>query len=783
MTASGALPHAPEASWRWPLDLAAYDRSPTLTAKEAAALSAVTKHKGGQGHEGGAGGRWPAGTQAALARLLIPLHDAFVVLSCGKSESTIAQRRPTAIRAFVIAMDRIHSPYWAWSDANWSDVLKPDLRQFNESIGLGWSPTSKPGSGTRTRVATIGYLLGLVNDPRPLCEFNRFELAECVFGRTAVASAIERINSVTLQLGYSGKSTRAAERATCELLLLNRRPALEDLSGDLISLAYDVALPGADNLALVSRSLARLGVIDAPIAKKRSGPARNQVGADDVVSPEWTSWCDRWFSLSTLQPTTKDSYYRVVLMVGRWLAESHPDITRPDQWDATMATAIVGAVCHWTVGQYASSADLRKKKHANLGKPLRPRSIGGYLAAIRAFFIDFHDAELIPIRFSPQRYFSTPRSVLRKIRPNPRVIDKGIWAKLVWAGQHLEEADLPSVRYPLEMVRAVAAVWLFTALRSDEIARLVKGCIEWPATPIHDTDTGKVIETDAVCYLQVPINKTTGEFKKPVAPYVGKMIDSWQAVRPIQSPSLDTKSASMVDYLFCIRGKNISSAYINNVLIPLLARKAGFDPSDHRGPITSHRARATIATYLGNSENPMTLIQLMKWLGHANPDSTRNYVQADVSKMAVKVAEGSFFQQNLASIPVIIDTEAIRDGSAAGGVPWKYFDLGHGLCKLSEWSSCRHRMACAKCDYFEPKDSMRIQLLEANGNLNKMLEFVSLGDDERRLVEQGLTINHELLARLQEEPTPSGQTPTELHQTSNTIEVTGTLHMVSGEPG
>lgn len=783
MTAASPRPLESTPAWQWPLDLAAYDRTPTLTDAEVTALRLVAERTGGRGQEGGSGGRWPTGAHASMSRLLNPLHDAFTVLSGSKSESTIAQRRPTVIRAFVLAMDRLHAPYWAWTDENWNDVLKADLRQFNESIGLGWSPTSKSGSGTRTRVALMGYLLGLVNDPRPLCEFNRRELAEYVFGRPAVAAAIERINSVTLQLGYSSKSTLAAERAICELLLINRRPGLEDLSDALVASVYDAASPGAGKTALVSRSLARLGVIDAPIAKKRTGPACNHVNADDAISAEWVSWCDRWYALSTLQPVTKNAYYMVLLMVARWLSENHQNITRPDQWGATLATEFVAAVCHWTVGQYASSTALRKTAHANLGKPLRPRSINGYLAAIRTFFIDIHSAELIPIQFSPQRYFSTPRSVRRKIKPNPRVIDKGIWAKLVWAGQHLEEADLPSVRYPLEMVRAVAAVWLFTALRSDEIARLVKGCVEWQATPIHDTDTGKVIETDAVCYLQVPVNKTTGEFKKPVAPYVGKMIDAWQAVRPNQPASLDAKSASMVDYLFSVRGKNISKAYINNVLIPLLAKKAGFDPSDHRGPITSHRARATIATYLGNSENSMTLIQLMKWLGHANPDSTRNYVQADVSKMAVKVAEGSFFQQNLASIPVIIDTDAIRDGSAAGGAPWKYFDLGHGLCKLSEWSSCRHRMACAKCDYFEPKDSMRIQLLEANGNLNKMLEFVALGEDERQLVEQGLTINQELLSRLQKEPTPSGQTPIELRQSVETVRVTGTVHMVSGAPG
>jgi len=91
----------------------------------------------------------------------------------------------------------------------------------------------------------------------------------------------------------------------------------------------------------------------------------------------------------------------------------------------------------------------------------------------------------------------------------------------------------------------------------------------------------------------------------------------------------------------------------------------------------------------------MSLWQLMRWLGHRTEETTRHYVDADIPKVAVKVAEGSFLQQNLASIPVLIDN-AVVSGSASWGHPWKFFDLGHGYCTLPEWAACRHRMACAK---------------------------------------------------------------------------------------
>ena len=47
-----------------------------------------------------------------------------------------------------------------------------------------------------------------------------------------------------------------------------------------------------------------------------------------------------------------------------------------------------------------------------------------------------------------------------------------------------------------------------------------------------------------------------------------------------------------------------------------------------------------------------------------------------------------------------------------------------------------------------------MQLQEANGNLTRMLEFIALGEKERKLVEQGIALNQSLLSRLTDEPTP-----------------------------
>ena len=117
----------------------------------------------------------------------------------------------------------------------------------------------------------------------------------------------------------------------------------------------------------------------------------------------------------------------------------------------------------------------------------------------------------------------------------------------------------------------------------------------------------KKVNKEQVCYLHIPANKTLPAFKKPVAPYLGKMIAAWELLRPPQALALDRKGAEKVAYLFLLRDQRMGKVYINNVLFPLLAAKANVPPLDHRGRVTSHRARATIATFLGNCENPMNL--------------------------------------------------------------------------------------------------------------------------------------------------------------------------------
>jgi hypothetical protein len=86
---------------------------------------------------------------------------------------------------------------------------------------------------------------------------------------------------------------------------------------------------------------------------------------------------------------------------------------------------------------------------------------------------------------------------------------------------------------------------------------------------------------------------------------------------------LDSKTGAMVDYLFVHRGRRIASDYLNRALIPILCAKAGVPLADARGRITSHPARATIASQLFNAKEPLTLIELqaLAWARLARVDA------------------------------------------------------------------------------------------------------------------------------------------------------------------
>jgi integrase len=729
-------------AWVWPVDPARYDRAPVLRPAERAALADIEGRRARRPHSG----PWPDHVHVALGRLLCPLDD--VLAHTGATGKT----RLMALGPLLGMMHESQRPFWAWTRTEWLTMLRRD------------------DGPIRHHLLAASYLLCDLDDLHAAFPvFKTYAYANKVFGRAWVDAAVARVQAVLLSWGYSqrGETAGCVTRALPALLLASRSPHVEAIT-DVAAARVSQRPMRTDmrrSVAATCRALVMLGVpLAAPSPPGTAPAAQHAPAAGSGVPEEWLDWCRRWWALSTLQK--RDTIYYILLMAGRWLAATRPDLADPRAWDRPAAAAYVAAVDRVTVGQWADPASYVQRKE-NCGRPLAARTKECYVRAMGTFFRDGQEHLGVPRRFDPRRAFAVPPGVRALIGPDPRVIADDVWGKLFAAGLNLTEEDIPArpaaprgyQRHPLGMVQALAVVWLCAGLRSDEVRRLAVGCVRWQREEVAVPGTAAVLPEGAVSILHVPANKYKSAFHKPVDRIVGEAIAAWEALRPAQLPFRDRKTGQAVHYLFAWRGRRLGEQYLNHVLIPLLCRKAGVPRRDARGKITSHRARSTIANQLFNAKEPMTLFELKAWLGHASLETTQHYVTVSPTRLAKSFADADYFRRNIRMVDVLIDQEAVIRGAAAGGAPWLYYDLGHGYCTYDYFEQCPHRLACARCSFYLPKGSMQAHLLEGQANLRRMLQEIPLRDEERAAVEEGVMAHQHLLARLAATPTPDGGPP------------------------
>jgi integrase len=587
-----------------------------------------------------------------------------------------------------------------------------------------------------------------------------------LFGRTVIESLTSQVYAEMRKIGYTQPPYGLAQ-ALHTAFLMERDPRLEAVSGETLEKIADAGPTllrrGA---ARLSRVLSGMGLLDGTIdnyavARAARRERETEYRATDDVPGEWAAWAKRWQQTATGSDSSREKLYFGVLKFARWLAKNHPGAAGPGLVTRDILIEYVAAVDRMKVGEWSNPVGNAAR---TIGKPLTATSKAALLKMIRRFFADLQEWEWVEKRFKPHRILAVPKPIASLIGPSPRVVADDIWAKIVWAGLNLSEADsLPrregsrprsSPFYPIELVRAVAHLWLFAGLRSDEIHRLGVGCIRWQS---EIGDPGSPL-----CLLDVPTCKTATAFTKPVDALVGRSVNLWEKVRHAHPSMLDAKTGRMVHFLFVHRGRRVAKHYINETLIPLICAKAGVPREDARGPITCHRARATIATQLYNAKEPLSLFELKEWLGHADVRATQHYAALTPTKLTSAFRRAGYLERNLRSISVLLDGKAVREGLAALGEPWRYYDLGHGFCCYDFFDQCPHRMACVKCSFYGPKESARIQALEASGNLSRMLQEIPLRDEERAAVEDGAEAMAKLASGLRDTPAPDGQTPAEI---------------------
>lgn len=492
--------------------------------------------------------------------------------------------------------------YTSWDEATWAEI-------------------SNSAGTIRLHVVALGHLLGGHHRLHHTAGVNMLRrLADLVFGPTATEPALHEIEQILTSWQTSPHLlTWQVKNAVLDALLSAGSSHLEDITDGLVRQLvndYDKAdglKSRRRGLIKISRVLADKGILPGPLHanEDKAGPRSDMLS---TVPPEWAEWALRWRKLSTHEPGTIRTMFSVILIGGRWAAEKHPDVISPDQWTRDMAAEYIADTMQATVGQWAG----HNRNRSRFGQPISAAGRAMRIDSIRGFFCDLIEWEWIKPRFDPRRVMSMPLSLRAQMGPNPRIIDDASWAKLMAAGLTLNADDLKrygssrareagwkATYYPVEMVRAMVGVWLFGGCRVDEIRRLELDCVTWDEGT--DDTTG---EPFTICLLHIPQNKTSRPFNKPVDPVVGQLIDAWKLIRPPQPDLIDRKTGQKRQHLFCHRGQLVGKDYLNKNILPALCRKSGVPQTDSRGALTSHRARATIATQLLNASEPLTLNDL-----------------------------------------------------------------------------------------------------------------------------------------------------------------------------
>lgn len=716
-------------TWQWPLNISQYDRQSELTSHE---IQLIHSKYTGQLRESG----WLKAAHQAMPRLIKPLLDALAALKMSNNA------RHEAVGFILTHMAQTGMSYWGISSEMWLEV-------FHRNYQHQW-PTHKLDP-QRQAIATL-YMLEQFTAFHHLEHYAVTDLAVRVFGREYFEAALHLVTKSVRQQGYRYRNSKTNFRSVlAHTLLANHHPSPLRLPLSLPETLYEqIDSPHhREMLTILMSALPHLSTVPNAL------PATE---TPDTVSPEWARWCERWYDTSTLTEQARDSNYYSLLSVGRWLASDYPEITSPEQWTRELATQFVRLVEAMTIGRWSRSTT----RPDILGKPLKSWSKISLLGAVRRFFLDCQDWDWIAVHLDPKRSLAAPQSIQSQVAPAPRPIDRTVWAKLIQAALNLTETDVPhnpihlTTGYPLPMIQAVAITWLFCGLRANELRRLRIGCIRWQTNPAEGE------QATSHCYLEVPAHKTGGPFLKVVDPLVGHMIFGWEQARPACPPMLDKKTGERVHFLFAYQNHSLGEAYLNDRLIPLLCHKAGVKAIDSNGPITSHRGRSTMASQLYDAEQPLSLLEIQAWLGHQSPETTRCYVQITATRQAQAYSNAQYFRRNIRLIDVLIDQDAIRSGATAKGEPWRYYDLGHGYCTYSFFDQCPHRMACAHCAFYRPKDTSVASLLEAKANLQRLMQEMPLKDEELAAVEDGLEALERLHKMLQDIPTPAGPTPRQI---------------------
>ena len=737
-----------EAVGNWPFQPPSFDKSFTLTPLEKIALATWKAHdKTGRGSNA-----FKKETRQRLNRLIQPIEAVLLHQGVPKGGEF---RVMSCVSLLLHEMHRRQTSLWAWDDTAWIETVGKTLREFKSLDHVTLGSAVKSAARDRQLLLACAYLLckipiyQLVDGHQPLIS------AQCMFGRAAVEKAMQ---TLTAESNRIGRTSWMVSVATCSALLANRCPDFEKLTLPVLEKLYEKKSSGIRlkrsyiTLSAILRNLEVLpNCLPTPWKGNRSGVT---TGMADALPADWARLIQAWYENSEESDDVRNYMKLVVAKAARWAAEKYPGASSPHQWTRGTARAYVGAVSRMKVGQWQHPKFKAMRKQ---GEPLRASYQARLLAGLRMFFRDCHEWKWFPIFFNPDRCLATPRSISARQGPNPRPINYAQWTKLCEAGLSLTEEDFPianpalvkqgappRICYPLDMNRAMALVWLHTGMRCNEIHRLRIGCIQ----PEQPEGIESSSSTPAICFLTVPVGKNGFGYSKPVSEVVGNAVETWERSRPSVPKHRDDKTAEAVDFLFVWRGKRVSYNYLNNTIIPVLCRKAGIPLEDALGKITSHRARHTLATHLGNAPTPMSASDRQNWLGQLTRGSLGYYADENVRKLLDAYATANHISIDKRQLEQLKGPSTTGGDLVTAGESEPSVDLVHGYCTYEFFAKCSQKTPCTNCSFYKPKESLYSQVQEAKSKLLHLLHHLPLIKEARQAVEEAIAMHETMLVHL-----------------------------------
>ena len=299
------------------------------------------------------------------------------------SWTATSKHKGGAVGVLLKSCARLDASFWGFDEQTWIRVLGPTQGAYVEFHG-------RPSrTDVRQYVMAIAYLLGCYRNVRTLGGFNRRSLAEKVFGKGQVTEALEEAQDIARGWGYSSRYGNAFRGVVSEAMLAHGTSNLRAFDAetlDALRRGPGVQPARRSLLYRLSRVLAHLGVLEAPLSPESGIPEPfYQEGRRLGIAPEWADWVERWQETSALARLSRTKVRDCCLRAGRWLAEKHPEIVRPEQWTRELAAEYVAVVDRMRIGEYVWREDIVRGER---GKPLSARTKERQLGSMRQIFRD-----------------------------------------------------------------------------------------------------------------------------------------------------------------------------------------------------------------------------------------------------------------------------------------------------------------------------------------------------------------------------------------------------------